>query len=599
MASVTDHLSKTAVSTHPALQVPEIVRMICHRGTNKDIVRLASTCQDLFHIAIPIAWEKVKGVSQLIKLIRNVVVDKEKDLLEDFMITTIEFSGPPKEEHLDRWYMYAPFVRQLEIFEDNSPYFYIPTFPALLSYSRKKVLLPNLTKLVLNPKEPQVMNYLFWVNVLGSSSLRILQASYQSGPMPIVSNDRESTVMQAIVERCPNLTTLGFFSYPYAEPVDNEYDKIFMRYPQPMQNFLPKATSLTNLIGSVSFLLPQSLDTLSRLPNLERLEIHYPQKSTREDIDGLGRVTLPSTAFPRLRQLVLCNLIQYGADFIWDLQPLVHKLAVVGIKFNPYPRRQQNEWALRKLIPTICERSPSISELLLDFDCDSQEGIGLPHMCKFDDTVFNTIARLPLTRLEIMHARLDGPDVVFKLTRTWPNLEVLRWTAQHVKVQELQEFAAFLPRLKHLGVEVNMTPLPEDVDMAYVANIKRQEMRTLESGLHKFSDFTGNDAARIYWYLSVMWPNARLETRSSHLDALPGRKLDLFCVNVVNHMEPLVLDMQSVVGLPPDNFSNGIYDDAVQNYVRVMWDVGCKLMRPQLEKINAPWRMLPAEALSA
>ncbi|CAE6442549.1 hypothetical protein BN14_03762 [Rhizoctonia solani AG-1 IB] len=143
-----------------------------------------------------------------------------------------------------------------------------------------------------------------------------------------------------------------------------------------------------------------------------------------------------------------------------------------------------------------------------------------------------------------------------------------------------------------------MTPLPGDVDMTNVANIKRREMRTLESGLHKFSDLGGGDAARIYWYLSVMWPNARLETRSSHLDSLPGRRLDLFCVNVVNHMEPLVLDMQSVMGVPPDNFSNGIYDDAIQNYVRVMWEAGCKFMRPQLEKINAPWRMMPAEALS-
>ncbi|KAG8726510.1 hypothetical protein FRC11_015054, partial [Ceratobasidium sp. 423] len=201
MASATRDLGEAAPSMHPALQVPEIVRMICHCGANKDIVHLAITCQDMFHIAMPIAWEEVKGVSQLIKLIRNVVVNKEKDPLGDFMTTTIEFSSPLKEEHLDRWYMYAPFVHQLEIFEDNSPHFHMPTFPALLSYARKKVLLPNLTKLVLNPREPQVMNYLFWVNVLGSSSLRHLQASYQFGLMPIVSNDRESTVMQAIVER--------------------------------------------------------------------------------------------------------------------------------------------------------------------------------------------------------------------------------------------------------------------------------------------------------------------------------------------------------------------------------------------------------------
>ncbi|CAE6480409.1 hypothetical protein ACGC1H_003419 [Rhizoctonia solani] len=583
---------------HPALQVPEIVRMVCYHGASKDIIHLAITCQDLFHIAIPVAWEKVKGVVQLIKLIRNVVVDREKDMLEDFMITTIEFSGPPKEENLERWYMYAPFVRHLEIFEDDSPYFYMPTFPALLSYARKKALLPNLTKLVLNAREPQVLNYLFWVNVLGSSSLRDLQASYNSQLMPIISNERESSVMQAIVEHCPNLTTLGFFSYPRSEIIENEYDKVFIRYPHPMQNFLPKASSLTNLIGSISFLLPQSLDSLGRLPNLERLEIHYPPNSTREDINRLGRGTLLPTAFPRLKGLALWNLMQHGADFIWDLQPLVNKLEVVEIKFNPHPRRQQNEWALRKLIPTICERSPGIAELLLDFDGDSQEGIGTPHICNFDDAVFNAVAQLPLTRLEIMHARLAGPDTTFKLTRTWPNLEVLRWTAQHVKVEELQEFAVYLPQLKHLGVEVNITPLPEDIDMTHIANIKRREMRTLESGLHKFSDLEGIDAARIYWYLSVMWPNVRLETRSSRLDALPGRKLDLFCVNVVNHMEPLVLDMQSMVGLPPDNFSKGIYDYAVQNYVRVMWDAGCKLMRPRLEKINAPWRMLPVEALS-
>ncbi|KAF8748636.1 hypothetical protein RHS01_10685 [Rhizoctonia solani] len=496
---------------HSALQVTEIVQMVCRHGSNKDIIHLAITCQDLFHIAIPIAWEKVKGVLQLIKLIRTVVVDEEKFPFGNYTITTIDFSGPPKREYLDRWQIYAPFVRKLEIVEEESTRFHMGTLSALL------------------PKEPQAMNYLFWVKVFGSSSLRDLRATYHS--------------------------------------------------------------------GSLSFLLPQSLDALGRLPNLDRLEIYYPPKSTRQDIDDLRKGTLSPTAFPALKALVLNNLIQHGADFLWDLPPLVSKLTTVELKFNPYPRRQQNEWALREMIPKLCDRSPYISELLLEFDCDSQEGIGMPHMCQFTDTAFGLIAQLSLTRLEVMHARLAGPDVLFKLTRTWPNLEVLRWTAQHIKVQELQEFALFLPKLKHLAVEVNMMPLPEEVDMTYIANLKRREMRTLESGLHKFSDLAGNDAARIYWYLSVMWPNARLETRASHIDSLPGRRLDLFCVNVVNHMEPLVLDMQSVVGVHPDNFSNGIYDDAVQNYVRVMWDAGCKFMRPQLEKINAPWRMLPAEAL--
>ncbi|CAE6437896.1 unnamed protein product [Rhizoctonia solani] len=584
---------------HSALQVPEIIYMICRHGSEKDAVHLAITCQDLFHIAIPTAWEKVKGVAQLIKLIRNVVVEEERNPILNISTTTIEFLGSPNQEDLDRWNLYAPFVRHLEIFEDESPYFHMSTFLALLSYARQKVLLPNLTKLVLNPDEPQSMNYLFWVNVFGSSSLRDLQASCRSNQMPMVSNDRESTVIQAIVKQCPNLTTLGFFSYPYSEKIENEYDKLFMRYPHPMQNFLSRASSLTNLIGSVSFLLPRSLAALGQLPNLERLEIHYPPKSIRQDIDDLGRGELPSTAFPKLRALALNNLIQHGADFLWELQPIVHKLVVLEIKFNPFPRRQQNEWALRELIPKICKRSPYIAELLLDFDCESLEGIGMPHMCQFDDGVFSTIARLPLTRLEVMHARLVGQDVISKLIRAWPNIEVLRWTAQHVKVEELQEFAEFLPKLKHLAVEVNMTPLPGNVDMSHVANIKRREMRTLESGLHQFSDLAGGDAARIYWYLTVMWPNARLETRASQIDSLPGRKLDLFCVNVVNHMEPLVLDMQSVMGVPADNFSNGIYDDAIQNYVRVMWEAGCKFMRPQLEKINAPWRMLPAEALDS
>ncbi|GAB1527035.1 hypothetical protein RhiTH_010939 [Rhizoctonia solani] len=582
---------------HSALQVTEIVQMVCRHGSNKDIIHLAITCQDLFHIAIPIAWEKVKGVLQLIKLIRTVVVDEEKFPFGNYTITTIDFSGPPKREYLDRWQIYAPFVRKLEIVEEESTRFHMGTLSALLSYAQQRVLLPNLTKLALSPKEPQAMNYLFWVKVFGSSSLRDLRATYHSGEMPIVSNDRESTVIQAIVKQCPNLTTLGFFSYPCSEKIENEYDRFFIQYPYPMQNFLSRASSLTTLIGSLSFLLPQSLDALGRLPNLDRLEIYYPPKSTRQDIDDLRKGTLSPTAFPALKALVLNNLIQHGADFLWDLPPLVSKLTTVELKFNPYPRRQQNEWALREMIPKLCDRSPYISELLLEFDCDSQEGIGMPHMCQFTDTAFGLIAQLSLTRLEVMHARLAGPDVLFKLTRTWPNLEVLRWTAQHIKVQELQEFALFLPKLKHLAVEVNMMPLPEEVDMTYIANLKRREMRTLESGLHKFSDLAGNDAARIYWYLSVMWPNARLETRASHIDSLPGRRLDLFCVNVVNHMEPLVLDMQSVVGVHPDNFSNGIYDDAVQNYVRVMWDAGCKFMRPQLEKINAPWRMLPAEAL--
>lgn len=578
---------------HPALEVPDLVYLICCYTDDQDAISLALTCRHLFQLAMPSAWERVKGVPQLFRLLRQGTVSEELDPKDDRTITKIIFPAPLKPEHFDRWNIYAPFVRHLDISEDASQRFDIPNFAALLIYSKKRELLPNLTSLYLHATQPRNLAYLFWISVFGCRSLLDVQPLYQS-TMPTISNERESSLMHAIVKRCPNLQTLGFFSYPDSGTTDNDLDKTFLRQTAPLHTFLSHAKALTKLVGSVSFLQPESLEVLGRLPHLKSLEIHYPPKW--DDLVVLKKISLPSTAFPKLNSIVLNKATRGGFEFMWQMPTMVSELKTVEIKLRP-PRRVDNDWMLQELIPVMCKHSPGVTELLIDFDADAREGIGMPHMCSFTDEAFDAISKLPLTRLEVLHARLEGEDAVLRLARSWPAMEVLRWTAQHVKLQELQQFAEQLPQLKHLALEVNMEPLPEGIDMRRVARIKRRAMRILESGLHKFSDFNGKEASKIYWYLLVMWPNARLETRSSQIDTLPGRKLDLFCLNVVNNMEPLVLDLQAMMQLPADNFSNGIYDHAVQDYVRVMWETGCKFMRPQMESINAPWRMLPAEAL--
>lgn len=74
---------------HPALQVPDLVYLICCQTDNQDAIHLALTCHHLFQLAMPSAWERVKGVPRLFKLLRDSTVSEESDPKEDRTMTKI------------------------------------------------------------------------------------------------------------------------------------------------------------------------------------------------------------------------------------------------------------------------------------------------------------------------------------------------------------------------------------------------------------------------------------------------------------------------------------------------------------------------------
>ncbi|KDN34101.1 hypothetical protein RSAG8_12803, partial [Rhizoctonia solani AG-8 WAC10335] len=124
------------------------------------------------------------------------------------------------------------------------------------------------------------------------------------------------------------------------------------------------------------------------------------------------------------------------------------------------------------------------------------------------------------------------------LFNAWPDIEVLRWPDQHIKLSDLSLFVGHLPKLKHLALEIDI-PLPFDEALIeQPTRISQHQLRVLESSFRRLGHLNGDPAYKLYWYLRELIPNAKLETQPEpYLDSLPDRKFDLACVNSINLME--------------------------------------------------------------
>lgn len=585
------------------LHVPELARWIYTHSNREDFIHLSLTCRAVFPLAIPFAWENVKDVSRLFDLLGEDVVSTYEGE-EEPLITELKLPEPLDEKAFARFNIYAPFVKNLEIFRCEYQQFVMANSQSLIDFAQTCELLPNLVSLTLQADNTRRLGYLFWTRIFASRSMLNIQAIYgKYDVMPVTSTERESVLMRTIVSRCPNVQKLAFFSFAGSSVGEHDLDTSFARDPTPMCTFLAKATSLTELIGSMSFLEHGALRAIGSLPNLRRLKIYYPHRwRDHERLRELKATCLPQTAFPQLNNLVLDDVLEHGVNFIWRMTPLVGYLSTVEIGFYPYPRRTQKEWALSEFIPLLCERSPHIRELVLEFDSLAYEGTDDPHMCKFSEGAFDAIAKLQLTRLEVLHARLHWETSLIRLADTWPQIEVLRWPAQHVKPQDLRRFAERLPKLRHLALEVDMDPLPE-TGLAGLTIVKHSTLQVLESGFHRISDLDPTAGASMCWFFLKLWPNAKLRTRGdTYADSLPGRRMDLFCVQTINNIGPFFeFHKTQFPELYEQDVDPRVYETGTLKHLALLWGTSLNHMLSDIEsgnhRLEEPWRVLPAEAL--
>ncbi|CAE6514462.1 unnamed protein product [Rhizoctonia solani] len=522
---------------------PELVRGICENVALVDTIHLALTCRDIFTRAIPIVWTHVSGVSQLLVLIEGATYEKP---LEDEWgpIGDAIIHLPDNLEDLpqSRFGFYAPFVTSLEVYNNRYQGLSVPLLESFALFAFTRAPLPNLKRLSISSGlSSSTKYYSLWVDIFSCSSLEEVRIpSTTSVKRPSIPYTMASHITNALNQHCPEIQILQLYwddnpsdsftphGFPqiHGDPINitkSSMDESLLRY-----------TSLTSISGSMYLLKHSTLIILGSLPELQCLDIHFPDYVP--NIPDPDHYILPPDSFPKLNQLLLSNVRESVATSIWKIPAIVARLRSVNIEFEERTGVLYQDVPDSEIfIPLLCTQSPHIHELVLEFDPNIR-----PLTSDFTEDAFNAISKLELTRLEVFHAYMSKDTLWERLIYTWPTLTVLRWPEHHVKLSKLSLFAEHLPNLEELAVWIDISGPFGELDEKSI-KVSQHRLRILESGFHDLGRFGGSFAYKIYRYLRTLIPNAKLKARAnSNIISYKDVNVDCTCAAAINVMEELL-----------------------------------------------------------
>ncbi|CAE6466439.1 unnamed protein product [Rhizoctonia solani] len=442
------------------LLIPEIAHWIYRISQQKDGHHLAQTCSHLFNSLIPLVWENVNGIEQLLALVvgTKISVDSD-DNMQIFMA-----HKPLTDEDLRRFKFYAPFIRHLSSFKIEKYFRYrLRGWKPLLTALGNNPLLPNLRTLVFNTRPTTTMfEQQAWFMLLLSPSLRELYLTTTSSHRVLNASAAElffksvSTTLLSITDSSstsnqppPPRRTITIRT----ESADVEDISWFTT--------VRDLANISKLVVSISTLGAGELSTIGLLPQLESLELDFDIIRDGESTSSFTPRNLPDQAFPQLRHFGLRNLPDASCfHSIWSLKPLVSHLTSVALHFNKYRWMSvlTSDQILSDFIYPIGEKSPNLVNLAIhppEYEWNEAESSA---------PMFGLLSRLPLTGLRFapmtpLHLSIPHTTGKYYL------LKRLELTTSWIEVADIKSLAVVFPNLEYLAVQITM--YPEDFQGAH------------------------------------------------------------------------------------------------------------------------------------
>lgn len=207
-----------------------------------------------------------------------------------------------------------------------------------------------------------------------------------------------------------------------------------------------------------------------------------------------------------LDRLRFRNANERHLKFIRDSPILVARLTALHISLSvPLTRPAIN--LLLTNIPLVCQNCPQLTCLTLEFNQKRNKSA----VCLISEDIFRCLERLPLTELVISCAALDLEVGHDRLAEAWPDMEVLIWTARSIPVVQLNLFARHMPKLRHLGLDIKLVPVPDNTDAVGAALFRNHTLQVLEGGFYELNVCTADEAYEVQRYMFTLYPNVRLE----------------------------------------------------------------------------------------
>lgn len=351
----------------------------------------------------------------------------------------------------ERFSLYAPYVKVLDVFSDVIQGYYVSNWDLLLDYSRQHTLLPNLVTLSLRSKysthHPVIP---LWGALFASSSLRDLlftRDPFESAPE--TPQSAVKTLVKCLADKSPRLRTLSIFAESDDVYDDNDGQLEFLPpvREHPLDRALVYITGIRDLCCNLVFLGGKGMDIIGKVPHLESLTIH----SDIYVADYSLVTTLPDDSFPSLQQLNLCLSDHEDFATIFKIRPMFSKITTLNI--CPQDCRvtfPSSVWLVTELFPSL-KNVPYLQNLKISFGPTASKRQSYKLAVS---RVSNLMSRLPLKSLSLSPAILDF-STLSGLGTTWAQLTYLELPQNYATTSMLAPFAE-LPKLQHLVIFLHL-----------------------------------------------------------------------------------------------------------------------------------------------
>ncbi|KAG8703372.1 hypothetical protein FRC09_004197 [Ceratobasidium sp. 395] len=380
----------------------------------------------------------------------------------------------PKEaltKSLGRFLRYARFVNRIELTMHNSPSVrFMESFDAIVKHTETNTLFPNLLSFTMESYYNPGLRLDWAVELLSGSLLEIrykpLLASCPPLPLKVALFWLESIAL-----KCPNVQTLELHPYnpwvEWNESVPRDVHKADALIRGDFHKPLTRLTHLRRLYVSTYLTDRKDLTALSRLPNLETLDVCSGQQ-----LDAMVIVPeLPADSFPSLRHLALRNLHWEELHDIYKTPALVRSLHSLCLVVGPQPDPEEGPAEFQIIdnwlpIYVLNATFQQLNKLTLVFEI-----LDRGQIVQLFESDLDALSSLPLEYIQVRGAIVEhDPDESTPcalLASLWPTVKEIHFWDQSATAADLVHFTA-LPHLRHLTLDLRIRPISADLTIPII-----------------------------------------------------------------------------------------------------------------------------------
>ncbi|KAG8783120.1 hypothetical protein FRC12_020074 [Ceratobasidium sp. 428] len=437
------HCQKMAVNVG---KVPELIGNIAQHCSSTTRTKLLLCCRRFFPlVALPL-WRNIKGAEKILLLIEGVTSQsvggsRSVNIILPALISKANF---------ERFKLYAPFVRHLEIFKDKETDYVMFNASGLLDYSLSTPLLPNLQSLtisspmwLLNDQRPLLPLLLIFI----SPSLTKYHVLYDvKRPSAVVSQPRFTAILSTLQQRCSRLHALSLYCSSDLYKHEDELSLMPLGY---AVSAYFNSTNLHTLSTSLSVL--EQMSTLQPISHVEQLEILG--RGDIQDIDVLSN--FQDIEWPKLRHVALYLISGIDTFFcLWQIPSLVAGLTSLRLHIGGYRSHHLEDLTDRVAI-TLAEKSPKLT--CLSFNRSPPPN----HKQALDPApLFGMLYKVQVHTLQMDIGDSLGLAPLqmekYLTEQTFNAIQSLDAGAYRAQLEEFQFFAQSMPYLNYLRIQISI-----------------------------------------------------------------------------------------------------------------------------------------------